>query len=416
MPAPLLRGAAEASAAHGLFDASVISHAVMSNLGNSSALAHPKVTGPTSYGEWTFPVIPFGVPTTIIPVAFPLTRAPTKTTVLMQEQVQLCVVFFVALLVWMLPTMCINKRLCCQCFRRWISKRLGCYFILGVFLNVAIISIVIQKAHHIEANSLFFTGVTLLEKLTDQMEKVLMQLLGVFALIVLYLFRKKIFTILGFDQQVVKAELRDILTGFSMKRFRAIEVSLWHCNGLPTSSLGSRTLFTRMTLGYNEAGHTRPHDKVQSTYTIKERLCVNYDPEDDTQRMSIVVKMQEVIGATVNQLLPAAGAIVGAVGGMASPLGPSVGLVAGTAIGTGAANSVGAEIARVDLSAAMINRMRERFQNDSAPNPNSERPSSRAKTGPTSTGPAVQWNREYFQKVDMIPQGELWLRIADIDE
>merc|ERR1719247_3980414 len=190
-----------------------------------------------------------------------------------------------------------------------------------------------------------------------------------------------------------------------MKRFRPIEVSLWQADGL-AASFTSRTLFTRVTLGYNEAAHTRPHDACQSRYQIKERVQLNYDPEDDTQKMSIMIKMQEVIGASVNQLLPAAGAVVGAVGGMASPLGPGPGAALGVVTGTGAANSIGAEVARVDLSSAFINRIRETFKDDAIPN--SDRQSVRNNTH-------IRYAKEDFQRVDLIPQGELWLRIVDAD-
>merc|ERR1719446_599729 len=176
------------------------------------------------------------------------------------------------------------------------------------------------------------------------MEKVLVQLAALAALVLLWVFRKKLGTILGFDQQIVKASLRDFLTGFSMKRFRAVEVSLWKAEGLPVG-FSSRTLFTRVTLGYNEAQHTRPIDNLRANYTVKERIQLNYDPEDDTQKLSIMIKMQEVIGASVNQLLPAAGALVGAVGGLTTPLGPATGATVGVITGTGAANSVGAEVA-----------------------------------------------------------------------
>jgi len=403
-------GASASASGSNMFDGGILSHAVMSNLGNSSAMTHAKPTGPFGYGEWTFPVIPYGVPTTIIPVAFPLTRAPTNTSVLMQEQVQLLGVFFAALMVWMLPTLCINKRLCPLFFRRWISKRLGCYFFLGLVLNVSVISVFISRAGHVDANALFFTAVSILEQVTNQMEGILIQVLVVGALAALYVFRSKLAMILGFDQQILKVSLRDIVTGFSMKRFRAIEISLWQSESLPVG-FTSRTLFTRITLGYNEPAHTRPHDNVKSMFSIRERIQLNYDPEDDTQKLSVVVKIQEVIGATINQLLPAAGGAIGAVAGMASPLGPGPGAALGVVTGTGAANSVGADVARVDLSSAMINRIRARCAADSAPAPSSERPSQRV----TSTGPAVKWSEEFFQKVDMIPQGQLWIRIADIE-
>lgn len=99
---------------------------------------------------------------------------------------------------------------------------------------------------------------------------------------------------------------------------------------------------------------------------------------------------------------------------MTTPLGPGPGAALGVVTGTGAANSVGAEVARVDLSSAMINRMRERFHNDTAPAPTSERNSHRATD--TSTGQGHRWIEEYYQQVDLLPQGFLWLRIADIQD
>jgi len=394
----------------------VLNHILSSNMGNSTSLTYGKPTGPTQYGGWKFPVIVPGEPTTIIPVAFPLTPSPTNAALMMTENAELAVVFFVALVIWMLPTQCINKKMCCQCFRKWMSRRLGCYFILGLILNIVVVSVVILKTHTIEVNSMFFAAIKIIEKITDSMLKVLTKLAVVLAIVIVWVMRKKIVTILGFDQQLLKADLRDLLTGFSMKRFRPIEVSLWHADGLAVGFTG-RTLFTRITLGYNEAHHTRPIDGCAARYGMKERVQLNYDPEDDGQKLSIMIKNQEFIGASVNQLLPAAGAVVGAVGGMASPLGPGPGAALGVVTGTGAANSVGAEIGRVDLSSAMINRIRERCANDGHPAPSTERPrSSTRSNGPTATGPITPWSEQYFQKVDLIPQGHLWLRIADIDD
>merc|ERR1711871_1128847 len=135
------------------------------------------------------------------------------------------------------------------------------------------------------------------------------------ALVMLWLFRHKIATLLGIDSQIFRASLRDFLTGFSMKRFRAIEVSLWKAENL-TVGFSSRTLFTRVTLGMNEAQHTRPVDKQRDRYAIREKLQLNYDPFDETQKLTIMIKAQEVIGATVNHMLPVAGAIGGAIGGV----------------------------------------------------------------------------------------------------
>jgi hypothetical protein len=332
------------------------------------------------------------------------------------EYAQLCAIFFAAIFIWMLPSLCINKKLCCSCFTRFLAKRLGCYFIIGMIINITGISIVISQLPHVEANGLFFTMVHIIEKVTDQLEKVLMQLGALAALVLFYAFRKKIAQILGFDQQMVRADLRDILTGFSMKRFKAIEVSLWHADGIPCG-FTSQTLFCRVVLGFNEPGHTRPHDGIKSHFPIRERLQMNYDPEDETQKMSITIKRQEIIGTSVNQMLPAAGAVMGALGGMTTPLGLGPGAAMGVVAGTGAAHSVGEEIARVDLSSAQINRIRDIYNREGVgktlhPRPDSER----KKLKDTEHHDTVKWSEASFTKVDLIPQGALWIRIADFQE
>jgi len=223
--------------------------------------------------------------------------------------------------------------------------------------------------------------------------------------IILFTFRKKIMALLGFDQQLVRGDLKDVLTCFSMKRFRPIEVSIWKIEGLPTG-FTSRTLYTRITLGVNEPLHSRPHDGCTTSLSLRERFSLNYDPEDDTQKMSIVIKHQEVVGSAVSQLAPAAGAIVGAAGGLVTPLGPSVGAGLGLVTGVGAANSLGVEVARLDLSSSMINR----FRDDAAA-------MSKESSERTATGPSVPWSKEHYPwKVDLVPQGSCWLRIADLPD
>lgn len=419
MPTPLLRGNAAVQKADltGLFDVSAITQAINSNLGNSSHLENGEPAEQFSYGSWLGPFIPVGHPTTMIPVAFPITRTTTVGPPVAGEYAQLSFVFFAALFVWMLPSLCINKKLCSPCFTRWLSKRLSCWFVIGLIVNITGISIIIAMLPHVEANHLFFCIVSIIEKVTDQVEKVLMQVAAIVGLVILYSFRKKIAQLLGYDQQFVRADLRDILTGFSMKRFKPIEISLWYADGLPCG-FTSQTLFCRVVLGYNEPGHTRPHEGVRSQFTIRERLQLNYDEHDQSQKLTITIKQQEFIGTSVNQMLPAAGALMGAVGGMTTPLGLGPGAALGVVTGTGAAHSVGTEIARVDLSSSMINRIRQNSNSQGEafhPRPDSERKKLRQSTV-ASHAATARWSEDCYFKVDLIPQGTLWLRISDIKE
>jgi hypothetical protein len=382
-------------------------HAVQSNLGDSSHLnegaAHPQ----TIMG-FVLPVIPPGVPTTLIPVAFPLTtEAPEEHISKAKQEFIVLMAFLFAGLLWVLPWLCINRKLCCRYFTRCMSRRLRCYFFLGLLVNLVFISIVIAKMPDVSANDIFFSGVKLIEKFSEQLEKILTQMAILIGGFIALQFRRKIVALLGFDQQLVRADLRDIITCFSMNRFITIEISLWKMEGLP-NSWNTRSLFLRVVLGYNEPQHSRPHDGVSTSIMLRERMQLNYDPEDDTQKLSIILKQQEVIGGAVSQLAPVAGLMFGAAGGALTPLGPTAGAGIGAVTGVGAANSLGIEVARVDLSSAQINRFRKMA---------SEEPAGRigAQASALATGPSVPWKEDKFMKVDLVPQGECWLRITDVE-
>jgi len=353
-----------------------------------------------------FPAIPAGVPTTMIPIAFPLTTAGPSAQTQLAEEAQILAAFALAGLLWAMPWCCSNSRLCCGCWKRCLSRRLGSYFFLGFLVNITMISCVIAWAPDITANDVFFAAVKFLTKFTDQLEDVLMQMGIVVAAGVVYAYRKKLLDLLGFDSQIIRFDFRDFLTCFSMRRFSAIEVSILKVTDLPTSTFGSRTLFLRLICGLNEPLHSRPRDGCTTSMSIRERLQLNYDPEDETQNLTIMIKQQEVVSAAVAQLAPAAGALVGGVGGMMMAGQLGAGAVAGGVAGIGTANSLGPEIARVDLSSAHINRLRQKSGKAIEDN--------RGRTA-MSTAPIVPWSDvDAFTRVDLVPNGSLWIRIQDL--
>lgn len=376
--------------------------AIRATLGNSS-MHRPTGLPARNIGGFLFPAIPAGVPTVIIPIAFPLTTpgpsAPTKAA----EEAEVLAVFLLAGVIWALPWLFSNSRFCCRCFRRCLSRRLGCYFCVGLLANLTLISCVIASVPDVSANDVFFAVVHIIAAVTDKLQEVLIQLSVLLGACLLYSFRRKIVSLLGYDSQLIRADLRDCLTCFSMQRFSTIEVSFLKATNLPVG-FGSRTLFLRLVLGCNEPLHSRPHDGCTASMNIRERLQLNYDPEDTTQRLSIMVKHQEIVGGAVAQLTPAAGALMGAAAGLMTPAGPQAGAAVGALAGIGTANSLGPEVARVDMSSSMINRIRKaaRLQ------PTQDRHRS------TSIRPSFAWREEHFVKVDLVPQGSLWLRIADV--
>jgi len=354
------------------------------------------------HSDFQFPVIPPGAETTIIPVAIPLNRFGKKEAQI--QELEVFAVFGLAVAIWVLPFLLINRGLCCKCFQRWLSRHLSCYFWLGFVFVVCAVAFMVAKEPDVKANDIFFAVVGVLELLSDKLQWALTQVSIILGVLFAFLIRKKIVALLGFDQQIVRGDLRDVLTMFQMERFSTIEVTLWKAEGLPPG-FTTRTLFARLVLGFNEAQHSRPHDGCTNSVTLREKFYLNYDPEDNTQKLSIVVKHQELVGSAVSQLAPVAGALVGAVGGVVTPLGPTAGAGLGVVTGVGAANSLGVEVARADLSSAMINRYRDISR--SSP----EVDTSRSIIG---TGTGVQFAQANFVKVDLVPQGQIWLRIADV--
>lgn len=374
------------------------------NLGNSTALHRPTDVPARSIGGFLFPAIPAGVPTTVIPIAFPLAPAGPSGPERAVEEAEVLVVFFIAGLIWALPWFFSNSRRCCRCWQRCFSRRLGCYFCLGLLANLVLISSMIAAVPHISANDVFFAMVRAISAFTEKVEEVLMKagiLLGVF---IVYSFRGQLVRVLGFDSQIVRAELQDFLTCFSMRRFSTVEVSLLKASDL-AGGFGKRSLFLRLVLGCNEPQHSRPRDGCDDTMLIRERMQLNYDPEDKTQKLTIMVKQQEVVGAAVAHLAPAAGALVGAAAGMMSGGGPSGGAALGVVAGIGTANSLGPEVARVDLSSDMINRLLHSSTTQ-------RRAEGAAAT--STTAPLVPWSEKLFVRVDLVPKGYLWIRIADV--
>ncbi|CAJ1360505.1 unnamed protein product [Effrenium voratum] len=374
--------------------------AIQSNLGHAASTTTAGLA--QQVFDFELPVIPPGAKTTIIPVAFPINSLPEKAQERTVQELKILAVFGLAVGFWVLPYVLINRGACCRCFQRWLSRHMRCYFCTGLIFVLCAVAYMIASQPDVNANDIFFCFVNILEMLSDKLMDVLTQLSMVLGIVLVWFLRKKIVSLLGYDQQLVRAELKDMLNLFEMTRFAPIEVTLWKAEGLPIG-FSSRTLYVRMILGYNEAQHSRPHDNCTNSVVLREKFTLNYDPEDNTQEMSIIIKQQELVGNAVSQLAPMAGAIVGSVGGLVTPLGPAAGAGLGVVTGVGAANSLGLEIARVDLSSAMINKYREKSQAVEV-------------TNRSLIGTARPYSTESFVEVPLVPQGKLWLCIADLPE
>lgn len=278
--------------------ASPILKAIESNLGHAQNTTLAPTVPPEIHTNFKFPTIPYGAETTIIPVAIPVLRHGKKEAAV--QKLEVFAVFFLSIALWVLPFVLINRGICCRCFQRWLSRHLSCYCCLGFLFVISAVGIMIAKEPDVNANDVFFAFVAVLELLSDKLMFVLTQVGIILGILFAWVIRKKIVSLLGFDQQLVRGDLRDMLTLFQMERFQTIEVTVWKIEGLPPG-FATRTLFVRVLLGFNEPQHSRPHDRCTNALTMREKFYLNYDPEDDTQKLSIVIKQQELVGSAVAQ-------------------------------------------------------------------------------------------------------------------
>merc|ERR1719433_499927 len=105
-------------------------------------------------------------------------------------------IFILAGIVWALPWLFINKRMCCRCFQRWIARRLLCYFISGLVVNLTLISFVIAYEPDVSANAFFFAVVGVVAIVSDKLQEVLVEFCIIVAVFIVVTFRKKILALL----------------------------------------------------------------------------------------------------------------------------------------------------------------------------------------------------------------------------
>eukprot|EP00435_Cladocopium_sp_Y103_P022584 s3629_g5.t1 len=179
--------------------------AIESNLGHAAQTTVPL----SAKVGWNFPVIPEGAETTIIPVAFPVDSLPKEKQARLVQEMEVFAVLGLAVMIWMLPFFFINRGLCCRCFQRCLSRHLSCYFCLGLLFVLAAVSFMVAKEPDVNANDLFFKLVEVLEFFSDKLSQILMQVTLVLGILVAVLMRKKIVSLLGYDSQIVRADLKE---------------------------------------------------------------------------------------------------------------------------------------------------------------------------------------------------------------
>jgi hypothetical protein len=225
-------------------------------------------------------------------------------------------------------------------------------------VNLFILSIALAYLKDVNFNDIFFKFVKVFEILLNTVQKVLLAVAGSVALVLVWKFKDRIFEALGVDNPtMVIGEFRDWATCWSMTRFTPIEVFILKVEGLPSANFTTpNDVYVEISCGYNITMKTRVHYRAGNSCVLKESVQLNYDDRDAATRLHIVVKAQDVIGAT--------------------------------------------EIASTEFGTVQMNRLLEPDKLDSRA----------IGWGSTLASENKAWDKDQFKEFDLIPSGRIWLR------
>jgi len=317
------------------------------------------------------------------------------------------VAYLVALSIFImiLPRLCMKSKV----FSRVIQPYLRFYSVFMVIAYICILAYALARTH-MRLSVLFLNFVKVVEVVIGSTEEVLFDVFVIILVVGLYSFRSRLQSLLGIEHQLVRADWKDIVTCFSFSRFEVIELAVWKVEDLPPTWGNSRTVYFRIVHGHNELMHMRPItiSGDVTSFTQKDTVQLNYDPEDEQTKLSIILKKQEIISDTVaTSIAPVTGAVAGAITSAVIPFGAVGGVVTGATVAMGAANS--GEVARLDLSTMMINRWLEAGREDEW-----MRESTKGKAASTTVAPSPWANPGAFKMLHLVPQGKIYIRIRSV--
>lgn len=110
-------------------------------------------------------------------------------------------------------------------------------------------------------------------------------------------FKDRIALMLGVDHVAfVRFSWRDCLTCWSMNRYRPVEIAIWKVEDLASSDVfRANNVFVEAYMGFNETMKSRVHHNAGSSCILKETMQFNFDEFDDSERLLIFLKNQEVM-------------------------------------------------------------------------------------------------------------------------
>eukprot|EP00928_Gymnodinium_smaydae_P059894 TRINITY_DN4335_c1_g1_i1.p1 TRINITY_DN4335_c1_g1~~TRINITY_DN4335_c1_g1_i1.p1 ORF type:complete len:454 (-),score=82.74 TRINITY_DN4335_c1_g1_i1:23-1384(-) len=208
------------------------------------------------------------------------------------EEAQLLAVVVLLFLIFLLPVLPPLKR-CCE-------TRLNRVYPILTLVNFAILCFVLNLLSMLSFNQAFFAFVHIAEAMIDQTEQLLMGAAAFLIVAVCWRFKDRVLEALGVENPAhYLGEPRDWATCWSMKRFQPIELLILKIEDIPSAKLHTyNDVFCEVRHGYNVSMRTRVHNKSGSKVSFKESFQLNFDPYDKESLFTILVRNQDVFGAS----------------------------------------------------------------------------------------------------------------------
>lgn len=184
-------------------------------------------------------------------------------------------------------------------FASWISQRLPFFYTFMTVVNVLFLYLVIAWLPDYDFPQYMAACVKMLGWTVGHLLKWATSIVLIIAFAVAVAFKDRIALMLGLDhKQLFNCKARDCLTCFTTTRFRPIELLIWKVEDLPSADLfNANNVFVEIFMGYNETMKTRVHNNAGSDCILKETVQLNFDEDDDEEKLFIFIRNQQVMGA-----------------------------------------------------------------------------------------------------------------------
>ena len=178
-----------------------------------------------------------------------------------------------------------------------IKQRILGYYIVAAFACLVVMAIVSYVTPDLSLAKIFYGVLHSVEAALNNIHRIIQTVFNIFALLVAFRFRDRIYSFIGIDRPMFRTDWRDLLTCWSMARLRPIEITIWKVQDLANNlSISKNDLYAEFRLGFNEPAATRVHKGVTSEVVFNENCQLNFDDADDAEDLRVRIYNQEVVG------------------------------------------------------------------------------------------------------------------------